>query len=62
MDVVRISRGKIKLQKKLVDLAVVVATAIESSRPLIAERGHRLDVVCRPTPSRSKLTQSVWPR
>ena len=45
MDVVRISRGKIKLQKHLVDLIGVVGTAIESSRPLIADRGHRLDVV-----------------
>jgi CheY-like chemotaxis protein len=48
MDVVRISRGKIKLQKRLVDLAAVVGTAIESSRPLIADRGHRLDVACPP--------------
>jgi CheY-like chemotaxis protein/anti-sigma regulatory factor (Ser/Thr protein kinase) len=47
---VRISRGKIKLQKSLVDLAAVVGTAIESSRPLIADRGHRLDVVCPPAP------------
>jgi CheY-like chemotaxis protein len=50
MDMVRISRGKIKLQKRLVDLAGVVGTAIESSRPLIADRGHRLDVVCAPDP------------
>ena len=55
MDVVRISRGKIKLQKNLVDLAVVVGTAIESSRPSDrrtrppARRGLRL----RPHPSRS---------
>jgi CheY-like chemotaxis protein len=48
MDVVRISRGKIKLQKRLVNLATVVGTAIESSRPLIAERGHRFEVVCSP--------------
>ncbi len=50
MDVVRISRGKIKLQKSLVDLAGVVDTAIESSQPLITDRGHRLDLICPPNP------------
>ena len=44
LDVSRISQGKIQLQRELVDLADVVARAVESSRPLIDARKHRLDV------------------
>jgi CheY-like chemotaxis protein len=44
LDVSRISRGKIELQRKPVDLATVVQTAVETSRPLIDAAGHRLSV------------------
>src|SRR5262249_22513745 len=44
LDVSRITRGKIKVQKARVDLASVVARAVESSRPVIQERGHTLEV------------------
>ena len=44
LDVSRISQGKIHLQRELVDLADVVVRAVESSRPLIEARKHRLDV------------------
>jgi signal transduction histidine kinase/CheY-like chemotaxis protein len=44
LDVSRITRGKIELRKEWVDLATVVATALEASRPLIAEHGHQLAV------------------
>jgi PAS domain S-box-containing protein len=44
LDVSRITRGQIKLQKKQVDLAVVISRAVESSRPLIEARRHTLDV------------------
>jgi signal transduction histidine kinase len=44
LDVSRITRGKINLQKEPVDLATVVARAIESSQPLIDARKHTLDV------------------
>ena len=44
LDVSRISQGKIHLQRELVDLADVVARAVESSRPLIDARKHRLEV------------------
>jgi len=44
LDVSRITRGTIVLQKESVDLATVVATALEASRPLIEERGHHLAV------------------
>ena len=45
LDVSRITRGKIELQKEPVDLAMVVTRAIESSRPLIDSRKHKLDVI-----------------
>jgi PAS domain S-box-containing protein len=44
LDVSRITRGLIKLHKEPVDLATVVARAVESSRPLIDARRHRLTV------------------
>jgi signal transduction histidine kinase len=44
LDVSRITRGKIELRKESVDLATVVATALEASRPLIETRGHTLAV------------------
>jgi PAS domain S-box-containing protein len=42
LDVSRISRGKIKLQIAPVDLGTVLAGAVETSRPLIDARLHRL--------------------
>jgi signal transduction histidine kinase len=44
MDVSRISHGRIELRKRTVDVAEVARRAIETSRPLIAARGHHLDV------------------
>lgn len=44
MDVSRISRGKIHLQKEPVEVATIVARAVESSRPLIDARRHDLQV------------------
>ncbi len=42
LDVSRITRGKIHLKKELVDLTSIIARAVETSRPLIQERGHEL--------------------
>jgi CheY-like chemotaxis protein len=44
LDVSRISRGKIGLQKQRVNLKMIVESAVESSRPLIDANGHRLSV------------------
>ena len=44
LDVARITRGAITLQREHVDLAEVVARAIETSRPLIDARRHELVV------------------
>src|SRR5215813_8761954 len=44
LEVSRIGRGKISLQKASIDLAEVVATAVETSRPLIEAHRHKLTV------------------
>lgn len=44
LDMSRITRGKLSLWKKPVALARVVATAVETSRPLIESKGHELTV------------------
>ncbi len=44
LDVSRITRGKIELQKQSIDLATVVARAVETTRPLIQSRGISLGV------------------
>jgi signal transduction histidine kinase/CheY-like chemotaxis protein len=45
LDVSRISRGKLQLRCERVELATVLAAALETSRPLIDEGGHELSVV-----------------
>jgi signal transduction histidine kinase len=44
LDVSRISRGKLALRKKRVELAEIIQGAIESSRSLIDQHGHELSV------------------
>ncbi len=44
LDVSRVSRGKITLQKEPVDLAAAVRQAVEMSQPLIDARRHELTV------------------
>ena len=44
MDVSRISRGKLELKRQRVELATVINSAIETSRPLIDQMGHQLTV------------------
>lgn len=50
LDVSRITRGKIKLKKQEVDMARVVRSAVETSRPFIEERNHRLKLSVAPGP------------
>src|SRR5712692_3032446 len=50
LDVSRITRGKIELRKEQVELAAVVASAVETSRPLIEASGHELAVKLPPGP------------
>jgi len=44
MEVSRITRGKIDLRRQRVDLAAVVGSAVETTRPLIDAAGHALTV------------------
>jgi CheY-like chemotaxis protein len=64
LDVTRISSGKIQLRMEPVELAAVIAGAVETSRPLIEERKHELSVDLPATPIRVagdlvRLTQVV---
>ncbi len=45
LDVSRITRGKVDLQKETIDLAEVVQLAVESSKPAIDAYHHQLSVV-----------------
>jgi PAS domain S-box-containing protein len=49
LDVSRITTGKLKLRKERVELAAVVQSAVEATRPLIDEQGHHLSVLLPPT-------------
>ena len=44
LDMSRITRGELTLRKAPVDFATVVRNAVETSRPLIDSKGHRLTV------------------
>lgn len=48
LDVERIKRGKFSLERKPVDLAEVVQTAVEALRPRISSRQHELSVRVEP--------------
>jgi signal transduction histidine kinase len=50
LDVSRITRGKVALQREPVELEVVVDLAVEASRPLIKDCGHELTVSLPPDP------------
>ena len=44
LDVARISRGTIQLKRERVEVSRMLASAVESCRPLIDSAGHRLTV------------------
>jgi PAS domain S-box-containing protein len=44
LDVSRISRGKVELRTEVVEMAAVVAKAVEMASPLIEQRAHTLTV------------------
>ena len=49
LDIARVSSGKLVLQMRPVDLRDVIATAVETSKPLIDAAGHTLTVDLPPT-------------
>ena len=50
LDVSRLSRNKLDIRKQRVELAAVVESAVESSRPLIQQCGHEFTVSLPPEP------------
>lgn len=44
LDVSRVTAGKIELRKDLVDVALIVQQAVQTSQPLMAEKQHELSV------------------
>jgi PAS domain S-box-containing protein len=50
LDVSRITRGKLQLRPERVELASVVQSAVENSRPLIEASGHELTITLPPGP------------
>ena len=50
LDISRITQGKVQLRKERVELAAVVQSAVEASRPFIAAQGHELTVMLPPEP------------
>ncbi|HYQ71999.1 MAG TPA: ATP-binding protein, partial [Gammaproteobacteria bacterium] len=64
LDVSRVSRGKIKLRREPHDLAQIIRQAIETTRPFIESRDHRLSVTLPGQPVRvygdpARLTQVI---
>jgi PAS domain S-box-containing protein len=52
LDVSRITRGKVTLQRETLDLSTVIHRAVEASRPLIDARKHELTVTLPSEPVR----------
>jgi signal transduction histidine kinase/ActR/RegA family two-component response regulator len=50
LDISRVTTGKVRLQKEPVDVATIVAFAVETSRPMIEILHHRLSIVLPPGP------------
>ncbi|MDX1655573.1 MAG: PAS domain S-box protein, partial [Candidatus Competibacteraceae bacterium] len=64
LDVARISRGRIELEKRPIDLEKTVEQAVESVQPLVSERRQHLEVsLCQPVPvlmaDPDRLTQAL---
>ncbi len=50
LDVSRVARGKIRLNRRHVDAASVIQGAIEKTRPMITSRKHKLELKISPEP------------
>lgn len=64
LDVSRITRGKIVLSSEPVEVATLIARAVETIQPLIEDRGHALSVVSPDAPltvngDALRLTQAI---
>ncbi|CAH0312303.1 Autoinducer 2 sensor kinase/phosphatase LuxQ [Massilia sp. Bi118] len=64
LDVSRVTRGLVELQRERVDLKAVMASAVEQARPLVEARRHHLDLALDAAPAwvagdRIRLVQVV---
>ena len=50
LDISRVTTGKVRLQMEPIDVATIVAFAVETSRPMIEILHHRLSIVLPPGP------------
>ena len=50
LDISRITSGKLRLRKERVELAAVVQSAVEETRPLIEAQSHQLSLTMPPEP------------
>jgi PAS domain S-box-containing protein len=50
LDLSRVSRGTIELRQERIELAQIVEQAVEMSRPIVEEAGHRLSIHFPPSP------------
>jgi PAS domain S-box-containing protein len=50
LEISRVTRGTVELRKEPVDLAAVIQSAVEMSRPLIEAGGHQLAISIHPEP------------
>ena len=62
LDVSRITRNKMELRRVRVPLAVVVRTAVETARPLLAAAGHVLTITLPPARSAGCRPVRPWSR
>jgi PAS domain S-box-containing protein len=51
LDVSRVTRGLVRLEKKKIDLKRVMSDAVEQARPLMEQRQHRLVAQTSPSPA-----------
>jgi signal transduction histidine kinase/FixJ family two-component response regulator len=50
LEISRVTSGKVRLQKEPIDVATIVAYAVETSRPTIEQQHHRLSIALPPSP------------
>jgi PAS domain S-box-containing protein len=50
LDVSRVAQGRVTLHRRRVDIATVLANAVESSMPAIEAAQHHLEIIAAPTP------------
>ncbi|SFD58539.1 PAS fold-containing protein [Massilia yuzhufengensis] len=64
LDVSRVTRGLVKLKLGIIDFRDIVSGALDQARPLVAEKGHEVEVTLPPHPvwvrgDQTRLVQSV---